>query len=187
MKKGAGILFNNVFHGKSNTSLEQYEGEFLGELCLAHWQRQQATHHLLWIYIPSSPDLWPPLDRQGSTFCTTNVVVPNKLKMRAAVCKCQEILTVNIWPARKWSGEKRGASKSSSSTCNHTGSLTLYLTVTGMSKSSWKNKEEEVDSLWTLRYWSPLTCFLSFCAEGSKALERSAIFCQRKERKKKRH
>lgn len=143
-------------------------------------------HHLLWTYIPSSPELWPPLDRHGSTFCTTNVVVPNKLKMRAVVCKCQGILTVNIWPARKWSGEKRGASKSSSSTCNHKGSLTLYLTVTGMSKSSWKNKEEEVDSLWTLRYWSPLTCFLSFCAEGSKALERSAIFCQRKE-KKKRH
>lgn len=104
---------------------------------------------LLWIYIPSSPDLWPPSDCQGSTFCTTSVVVPNKLHMRTEVCKCHEILSVNIWPARKWSVEKRGASKSSSSTHNHTRSHTLYLTVTGMSKSSWKNKEEEVDSLWT--------------------------------------
>lgn len=61
------------------------------------------------IYSASRPDLWPPLDRQGCTFCTTNhIVVPNKLKMRAEVCMCQEILTVNIWPARKWSGEKRG-------------------------------------------------------------------------------
>lgn len=89
-------------------------------------------------------------------------------------------LDFNIWPAGKWSGEKSGASKSSSSTRNHTRSHTLYLTVTGMWESSPKNKEEEVDSLWTLRYWSPLTCFLSFCAGGSKALERSAIFCQRR-------
>lgn len=29
----------------------------------------------------------------------------------------------------------------------------------------------------------PLTCFLSFCAGGSKALERSAIFCQKWEKK----
>lgn len=73
--------------------------------CLAKWHK--GGMHLQ--YIPSRPDLWPPLDRQGCTFCTTShVVVPNKLKMRAEVCMCQGILTVNIWPARKWSGEKRG-------------------------------------------------------------------------------
>lgn len=63
-----------------------------------------------------------------------------------------------------------------------THAVTLFILLSQGCRRAHERTKSKKWTLSGLRYWSPLTCFPSFCAGGSKALERSAIFCQRKEK-----
>lgn len=64
-----------------------------------------------------------------------------------------------------------------------THAVTLFILLSQGCRRAHERTKRKKWTLSGLRYWSPLTCFLSFCAGGSKALERSAIFCQKREKK----